>query len=183
VQEKLVAKDIKNYIINGTLQDMDNFPLENIKVYLDNEETFALTDKNGEFEFSDVLAGSHTLYYLVDFTTLEELEALNLGLDGDSETIYQVDVIYNINVSQGIIVYETGRVFELNSDNSLKTVKLVYANLKTGKKYTAYTDGEGIFGLDLPRGEYEVTLSKGGFHKLKTRVNIGKAAPLPTRRR
>jgi hypothetical protein len=180
--EEPSVKQMK-YIIRGQILDLDKNPLENIKIYLDNGEIFALSDKSGMFEFNDVSEGLHKLYYMQDETTSKELGIIDAVFPGESQCSYQIEVAYSINVEDGIMIYESGRVSDIQGDNGLVNVKLEYVNQNTGKKFITVTDADGSYAIDLPKGEYEVSLTKKGFRTTNSKVGIGKPTQHITRRR
>lgn len=169
------------YTVEGYIRDLSGNPLENIKIYLDDGAKYALTDKNGMFTIEEVYAGPHELYYMQDEKTpyvLETLEAASIA-----DAFSEINVEYGIDTDNGVMVCESGRIYDTKNDSGIEDVRLEYTSLVTGERYVHFSDSEGFYVLELPLGEYKVELVKEGFRTVETTVSIGRAKEEQSRRR
>lgn len=169
------------YTIKGHIRDLSGNPLENIKIYLDTEANYALTDKNGMFTIEEVYGGTHKLCYMQDERTPYVLGTLEV--ESVADTFHEINVEYDINTDNGVMVCESGRIFDTENNSGIKDARLEFTDLLTGESYVCFSDSEGLYAVELPMGEYKIELTKEGFRTVETTVSIGRTKEENSRRR
>lgn len=167
-----VAAPPLTYTLIGLVQDPDGNPLKGVRVYLDALDDYVLTNSDGSFTMANVAEGTHELYYPSSLDSRAKLGTFNTT---PSET-NEIAVSFSIDPANGLMVHEAGRVFDTRDNSGLGDVEMRYLSIATGKTYISLTADDGSYAIDLPYGEYQVSLTKPGFKTTTSSIAVGRHA-------
>lgn len=83
-----------------------------------------------------------------------------------------VEVPPVVTVPEPVLIEYSDRVYDTRSDEGIADVKVTTESKETEKQYSTKTDDNGRFTLQLPAGEYVLTLEKEGFKTVTTDITV-----------
>jgi hypothetical protein len=160
----------------GIVNDTDGYPLQGVKVTIDNAVIIqdtnlpysTETDENGYYLFIDLAVGNYALTYeREDFLTQTQYITLAEGEVKDLGTIILE------GTEKGSI---TGHVVN-TKDNPIKSVKIKLKGITTKTLFTTFSDATGFFEFTgLEADTYTIIANKKGYKRSRKTVVLKEGA-------
>lgn len=170
-----VSGNVYNDIVKGTVYNQQNVILAGVYLQLEGMSDLGnvvfkevYTDNNGLFDFGNIEIGKYELYYKDAVNNLTKVQDIVLSNSACETNIFYLD----IKIGYSNLVRKTGRVYNNKNNQEISDVIIVFKNINNLEEFKTSTDAEGNYVIDLPEGNYEVTLSRSGFNTIKTNMII-----------
>ncbi|GEM_PF-1091677 len=149
--------------VSGVVSDMNGVAIKGAKVELNDSQLYIITNDRGEYKFSHLSAGNHTLKASM-FGYEDAIVTVTAIADQDTELDITMEPKQKVNIS--------GTVTRADDGGPIEGVQIALLGIDN---YYADTDSQGAFLLNgvLMNNNYEATVSGAGFIAMTTVLEVG----------